>query len=135
MKFHFEYSSSVGPVVNFLSAVIPLTILVNACYYCTVQVELFHSFSFECIYFHFKIFQKIEFIMNIEKLTFWTGDNNQKFHSAKQELLSQINNLEISITGKGFFTVNRELMAEVKLGVSFECGVCSLLIFIIFFHV
>lgn len=61
-------------------------------------------------------FQKVELIKNIEKLTFWAGDN-EKLHFAKQELLSQINNLDISISGKGFFIINRQFLA----GVIFDC--------------
>lgn len=38
---------------------------------------------------HFDV-QKTELIKNIEKLTFWAGDN-EKLHFAKQELLSQVN--------------------------------------------
>lgn len=81
---------------------------------------------------HVSIWQKTEFIQSIEKLTFWAGDN-QKLHFAKQELLSQIQNLEISINVKGFFTVNRQLMAEVSVRFSFECSSClnSLLIFVL----
>lgn len=37
---------------------------------------------------HFHV-QKTELIKNIEKLTFWAGDN-EKLHFAKQELLSQV---------------------------------------------
>lgn len=59
--------------------------------------------------------QKTELIKNIEKLTFWAGDN-EKLHFAKQELLSQINNLDISISGKGFFVINRQFLAGVSLG-------------------
>lgn len=58
--------------------------------------------------------QKTELIKNIEKLTFWAGDN-EKLHFAKQELLSQINNLDISISGKGFFVINRQFLAGVSL--------------------
>lgn len=46
-------------------------------------------------------------------LTFWAGDND-KLHFAKQELFSQMNNLEISITGKGFFLINRKSLANVS---------------------
>lgn len=58
--------------------------------------------------------QKTKLIKNIEKLAFWAGDN-QKLQFAKQELISQINNLDISISGKGFFTVNRQFMTRVRL--------------------
>lgn len=58
--------------------------------------------------------QKSEFIRNIEKITFWAS-NDRKTHNAKQELLSQINDLRISISGKEFFAIDRPFMAEVSL--------------------
>lgn len=58
--------------------------------------------------------QKTELIKNIERLTFWAGDN-EKLHFAKQELLSQINNLDISISGKGFFVIDRQFLAGVSI--------------------
>lgn len=72
--------------------------------------ELLKSENFCEIFIIF--FQKTELIKNIEKLTFWAGDN-EKLHFAKQELLSQINNLDISISGKGFFTIDRQFLAGV----------------------
>lgn len=57
-------------------------------------------------------FQKTELVEHIEKLTFWAGDN-EKLHYAKQELFSQISNLDLSITGKGFFVINRQSLADV----------------------
>lgn len=59
------------------------------------------------------LLQKIELIEHIENLTFWAGDN-EKLHFAKQELFSQMNNLEFSITGKGFFPINRKSLANVS---------------------
>lgn len=85
---------AIGPLFNVTSAIISTAILINACHYCTVQ--------------------KVDLIKNIEKLTFWAGDND-KLHYAKQELLSQINNLDISISGKGFFIVNRQFLAGVSV--------------------
>lgn len=64
-------------------------------------------------------YQKIELIKNIEKLTFWPGDN-EKLHFAKQELLSQINNLSISINGKGLFNIDRHFLA----GVNYAMAIC-----------
>lgn len=55
----------------------------------------------------------MKLINNIEKLVFWPGDND-KLHFAKQELLSQIKNLEISINGKGFFNIDRQFLAGVS---------------------
>lgn len=57
-------------------------------------------------------------IKNIEKLTFRV-DGDGLLHFAKQELLSQINNLDISISGKGFFTINRQFSAGVRLSILF----------------
>lgn len=76
--------------------------------------ELLKSENFCEIFIIF--FQKTELIKNIEKLTFWAGDN-EKLHFAKQELLSQINNLDISISGKGFFTIDRQFLAGVYTGL------------------
>lgn len=45
-------------------------------------------------------------------MVFWPGDND-KLHFAKQELLNQIINLEISISGKGFFIIDRQLLTGV----------------------
>lgn len=67
--------------------------------------------------------QKTELIKNIERLTFWAGDN-EKLHFAKQELLSQINNLDISISGKGFFVIDRQFLAGVShksFVIEFSC--------------
>lgn len=56
--------------------------------------------------------QKTALIKNIEKMSFWASDCEQ-LHSAKQELISQISNLDMSISGKGFFIINKEYIAEV----------------------
>lgn len=47
-------------------------------------------------------------------LTFWAGDHG-KLHIAKQELISQINTLDISINGDGFFTINRQFLSGVSI--------------------
>lgn len=57
--------------------------------------------------------QIAEYIKNIEKLTFWASDN-RKLHTAKQELLSQIDKMRISITAKDFFAINRPFLAAVS---------------------
>lgn len=92
---------------------ISVTILINACHYCTVLVNFVqrreHSVFVDLIY----SFQKIEFLKNIEKLRFWAIDDS-KIQFAKGELLSQIKYLDMSITAKGFFTINRQLMASVR---------------------
>lgn len=67
------------------------------------------GYSIAFIFLH----QKIEFIRNIEKLVFWAGDQH-KLQFAKQDLIAQMNNLNISISGKGFFTLNRQFMAAVS---------------------
>lgn len=59
------------------------------------------------------ISQKTKLITNIEKLIFWIGDN-QKLHFAKQDLLQQINNLDISINGNDFFIIDRQFLAGVS---------------------
>ncbi|XP_031626147.1 uncharacterized protein LOC116342606 [Contarinia nasturtii] len=101
------FYNTIRPICNFLSAVVSTTILINACHYCSIQ--------------------KIELIKNIEKLTFWAGDN-EKLHFAKQELLSQINNLDISISGKGFFIIDRQFLA----GMAAAC--CTYIIIFIQFY-
>lgn len=63
------------------------------------------------------ILQNTELIKNIEKLTFWAGDNS-KLYFVKQELLAQINTLDISINGKGFFTINRQFLSGVSLNLT-----------------
>lgn len=59
------------------------------------------------------ISQKTALVKNIEKMNFWTSDC-EKLHNAKQELISQINNLDILIEGKGFFIINKEHSAGVS---------------------
>lgn len=46
-------------------------------------------------------------------MRFWAVDDS-KIQFAKGELLSQVNYLDMSITAKGFFTINRQLMASVR---------------------
>lgn len=53
-----------------------------------------------------------EYLRSIEKLTFWASDN-RKMHTAKQELLTQIDNLRISINGKGLFAIDRPFLTGV----------------------
>lgn len=68
------------------------------------------------IYHIFQYFfesQKIELVKNIERIAFWTV-NDDKLHFSKLALLSQIHNLDISITGKGFFILNRQFLASVS---------------------
>lgn len=50
---------------------------------------------------------------NVEKLTFWIGDS-KILQYAKEELLHQIDNLDISIHGNGFFKVDRKFLASVS---------------------
>lgn len=57
--------------------------------------------------------QKIKLITNIEKLTFWIKDND-KLHFAKQELILQINNLNISMNAEDFFIIDRQFLANVS---------------------
>lgn len=59
----------------------------------------------------------MELIKNIEKLTFWTGEN-EKLHFAKQELLAQIKSLDISISGNGYFIIDRRFFTGVRERIS-----------------
>lgn len=59
----------------------------------------------------------MELITNIEKLTFRTGDN-EKMHFLKQELLAQITSLDISISGNGFFIIDRQFFTGVRECIS-----------------
>lgn len=59
------------------------------------------------------LFQKSKLITNIEKLAFWVGEN-EALHFAKQELMMQIDNLDISINGNDFFTIDRQFLAGVS---------------------
>lgn len=54
-----------------------------------------------------------EYLRSIEKLTFWASDD-RKMHTAKQELLTQIDNLRISINGKGLFAIDRPFLTGVS---------------------
>lgn len=65
------------------------------------------------------IVQKYELIKNIEKLSFWSSDN-QKLHFDKRELLAQINYLNISISGNGFFKVDRQFLARVSFSPIYQ---------------
>lgn len=47
-------------------------------------------------------------------MSFWAGEN-ENAHCAKQELLTQINSLEIVMSGKGFCDIDRQFMASVSL--------------------
>lgn len=58
-------------------------------------------------------FQKTAIIKNIEKLSFCASDC-EKLHTAKQELILQVNNLDMAISGKGFFIINKEYIAGVS---------------------
>lgn len=57
--------------------------------------------------------QKIELIDYVAKLTYGTNDNVD-LQIAKQELLSQVNNLTIVIGGKDFFFLDRPFLAGVS---------------------
>lgn len=50
---------------------------------------------------------------NVEKLTFWVGGSNS-LQYAKEELLLQIENLDISIMSNQFFKVDRKFLAGVS---------------------
>lgn len=106
----------IGPIAIILSSLVTTVTLINACHNCAVQVTQFsplsgHGFSVSAT------LQKTKLITNIEKLTFWIGDN-QDLHIAKQALLLQISNLDISINGNHFFIIDRKFLA----GVSVVCN-------------
>lgn len=128
---HFPLFNFTGPIVKFLTAVVTTTIVANACHYCILQVYSTNNFSINTFNSDSLHLQKAELIKNIEKLSFWVGDN-RKLNYAKQELLSQIKNLDISISGKGFFTVNRGFMGSVRLAYWFERHISISTIFIYF---
>lgn len=50
---------------------------------------------------------------NIEEFIFWGGDTD-RLHSAKQELIEQLNTFHIFIRAKGFFEVDRQFLASVS---------------------
>lgn len=106
-----------GPMFNVLSTITTTTILVNACHYCNQQVLTF-DLSRKVNNLHYDahsiiVIQKYGLIKNLEKLSFWSADN-QKLHFDKRELLAQINNLNVSINGIGFFTIDRPFLARVS---------------------
>lgn len=80
--------------------------------------DIFISFNIFSLLF----LKKNELIEHIEQLTFWAGDN-EKLHFAKQELLAQIVNLDFSITGNGFFFIDRKSLANVSFPYIFMYNV------------
>lgn len=58
-----------------------------------------------------------ELIRSIKKTLFRTADDG-KLQSSKHELLSQINTLDISIRGTGFFTLGRRISSGVSSTIS-----------------
>lgn len=54
---------------------------------------------------------------NVEKLAFWTNDND-KLHYAKEDLSLQISNLDVSINSNDYFIVNREYLTSVSLSLT-----------------
>lgn len=81
----------------------------------------------------------MEFFKYAEKLTFWAS-NDRMVHIAKNELLDQINHLTISISGKGFFTIDRQFLARVwamRIGHFcfarfFDCSIDKVRVFLLF---
>lgn len=65
------------------------------------------------ILLEFILFKKSRLIKNVEEFVFWAGENAET-HNAKQELIDQINNFNISIRAKGFFELNRRFLATVN---------------------
>lgn len=107
-----------GLASNFVSTIISMIILISACHQCIILVTINIIYVWvERVCFRFIntfiSFQKTALIKNIEKLLFWTSEY-EKLHSAKRELISQINSLDLSINGKGFFIINKEYIAGVS---------------------
>lgn len=65
--------------------------------------------------------QKYDLIKAIEELASWTAEDRE-LHAAKLDLLYQINILDVSISGAGFFTLDRHLMTGVRF-TPFELSV------------
>lgn len=51
---------------------------------------------------------------NAEKLMFWTNDD-EKLHDAKEDLMLQMSNLDISVNGNDYFLINRQFLASVSV--------------------
>lgn len=82
---------------------------------CSGKIQQYDADIFELYCFFVR--QKIDLIRNVERVVFWTP-NDQKLYSEKHELLSQINNLDITISGTGFFNLNRHFLAGVRSIIS-----------------
>lgn len=93
--------------------------MINVCHYSTIRVIEFGYAGVSSIFnIHMVFLQKTGLIQDIEKLTFWAGESD-KVHYVKQKLLYQINNLDIAISAKGFFIMNRQFLAGVIFRFSF----------------
>lgn len=57
--------------------------------------------------------QKVELMKNIERLAFWVG-RDIELHTIKNQLLTQVDNLDISVNGNGLYIMNRQYWAEVR---------------------
>lgn len=58
--------------------------------------------------------QKNTLAKNLEKFMFWSNEYDTLFN-AKQEILMQLNELNIAIAARGFFDVDRQLIAGVSI--------------------
>lgn len=116
VSFHFSPLQP-DPTIESLSYAISTIILVDSCHRCSNRV-ICTNFLYSCNAFCHHL-QKIELIACIEKLTYTTIGSNKKLQYAKDELLSQIINLDISFNGKGFFNINRQFLADVNLSSAY----------------
>lgn len=68
--------------------------------------------------------QRRDLINTVERLHFWAAED-PGIQIAKNELLSQIKNLDMTISAKGFFTIDRHLLASVifpeEILIQFDC--------------
>lgn len=55
----------------------------------------------------------MDLMENIERYGFYAFDNTQ-FFEVKSDVIDQIRNFPLSVTAKGYFTLNRQLFAVVS---------------------
>lgn len=66
-------------------------------------------------------------INDCEKVFFWTIEDDN-LHYAKAELLEQVKNMDISLTGHGFFILNRHFLANVRIEFRIKQGEKALIV-------
>ena len=113
-------SSSAGPLINFTGAFVTTNILIKECDSIEFQVIYRFSFYFSKIEVQ-KYLQKSKLIKSIENLSLWTNRSVELQHERKA-MASQIRNMELLTTARGFFTINRKLQVQVSLTTWLFCG-------------